>query len=303
MPEFDFSYHKPSQEQVERAAGLLRKAMERIKPTDSTMTKIRKLLFLATLYIFKWTVIGTYKATRLLDRAIAIIKAVVSKAGNLLGTATSSFLNLAQRIISKVIGVVRGPGSRQDGFGEVKQEISERLHDKTSAMLRKLAKMTSRVLSGKLSKWLLECADEMSRGKVEKAKIKLEKALVFVRSHKLEIGGIAGSIAGTIALIIKLTIPIRARRKAAKALKLAEELAKQAEIKKHEAAKALIKKTVELARKRGGGRAMGFSKASAQKKSMLQRIGVLNELSGLVREKRIKAREAMRSVPKELPWE
>lgn len=88
-----------------------------------------------------------------------------------------------------------------DSFSEVREEIAFRIRNKISALLRALAKRTSNMLSGKLSKWLLECASSVSRGKIEKAKIKLTKIQVFVKRNKVKLGVAAVAIASALTTI------------------------------------------------------------------------------------------------------
>lgn len=88
-----------------------------------------------------------------------------------------------------------------DDFAEVREEIAFRIRNKISALLRALAKRTSNMLSGKLSKWLLECASSVSRGKIEKAKIKLTKIQIFVKRNKVKIGVAAVAIASALTTI------------------------------------------------------------------------------------------------------
>lgn len=88
-----------------------------------------------------------------------------------------------------------------DDFAEVREEIATRIRNKISALLRALAKRTSNMLSGKVSKWLLECASDVSRGKVEKAKIRLAKVQIFVKRNKVKLGVAAVALASALTTI------------------------------------------------------------------------------------------------------
>ena len=91
---------------------------------------------------------------------------------------------------------------RKDDFAEVRAEIAVRLRDRVSKILRWLAKRTSNLLSGKISKWLLECADDVAASRIEKAKVKLSRAVLFVKQNKAVLGAAAIALVSTITPIV-----------------------------------------------------------------------------------------------------
>ena len=92
--------------------------------------------------------------------------------------------------------------------------------NKISRLLQSLAKKLSNVASGKISKVLLDCAGLIARGKTEKAKIKLEKVILFLNTSPVGRGIKSSSIvsAMTVALLAirKYGAKVRAREEAAR---------------------------------------------------------------------------------------